>query len=237
MALNIRRLATILKRNKLIADQSLWVLRDAASYVEAGTPDKWELIISPERPLEFAQAQCDDRLRPDIFCETRVERRNGWPISHLSLVLRVWSTKENISFRPDWDSAALKELFSRVGSYRRVVFRCHYDMCNEGQYAPIFHLQFGGKPNRDECCWFPHYLELPRFASPPMDLILACELVVAAFFPPIYAKLRQRSEWRSVIQESEYFLTSRYYHALRSYFDGDMNETFLDHLCSMRARV
>lgn len=238
MARNIRRLAKILKRNRLIADKSLWVLNDAAAYVQANPPENWELVISPENPLEFMKAQSDDRLKPDIFCETKVGSKNGWPILHSSLVLRVWSVKPSVSYRATWDSGDLKETFESIGSYKRVIFRCHYDNCNEGQYAPIFHLQFGGKPNTSEYFWFPHYLELPRFTSPPMDLILACEFVVAAFFQSTYMRLRHDNVWRSIIKDSECFLMRRYYGACKNYFDGMYkDETFLDHLCSMRTRV
>ena len=233
MACNLRRITAILQRKRLIVDSSLWVLKEAASYVQVCPPDQWELVIFPKKPVEFVQAESDDRLKPDIFCWIKTKNKNGWPISHLSLVLRIWSTKQKICFRPDWDSEEIKKKLDKMGSYKRVVFRCHFDSSSRGQYAPFFHLQFGGKPLKAEFCWFPHYLELPRFVSPPVDLILACELVVATFFPSVHSKLRQDSVWRSIIRESESFFLNTYYEICKNYFDRlSKDQTLLDHLCS-----
>jgi hypothetical protein len=235
MASNIKRLRFELRKKRLIDEKSLWVLNEAANNVQIYPPDQWKLVISPEKPLEFVHAESDGRLKPDIFCFIETGNKDPWPISHLSLVLRVWCTKQDVSFRPDWDSKELEKEFDRNGSYRRVIFRCHYDCCNEGQYAPIFHLQFGGKPTEKEYFWFPHYLELPRFISPPMDLILACEFVVANFFPSTYVKLRQDSVWRSIIKESEVFLVGKYYETCKNYFNRlSENQTLLDHLSSFK---
>jgi len=234
MATNIRRLVHILKKNGLIVDESLWVMKEAASNVESCPPDQWELCILPEKPLEFVQAESDDRLKPDIFCLIRVASQGDWPISHLSVVLRVWSTRQNISFRPDWDSEEVKQKFDRIGSYKRVMFRCHYDTCSHGQHAPIFHLQFGGHPRHDELYWFPHTLELPRFPSPPVDLILACELVVATFFPSVHRKLCQDGNWTSMIQESELFFMNKFYEVCKNYLNHPpQHQTLLDHICSL----
>lgn len=238
MATNIRRLTSILKKRRLVVDKSVWILKEAASYVQTCPPDQWELVISPERSLEFVQAEADDRLKPDIFCLIKTENKGDWPISHLSLVLRVWSIRQNVSFRPDWDPEHLKNKFDEMGSYKRVIFRCHCDSCNQEQYAPIFHLQFGGKPQENEFYWFPHYVELPRFISPPIDLVLACELVVATFFPSVYTKLCQDSVWRSIIKESEMSFMSTYYKTCKNYFTpSPMEKTLLDHLSSFMVGI
>jgi len=169
MATNIKRLTQMLKKNRLIVDESSWVMNEAASNVRSCPPDEWELCVSPKHPLEFVQAESDERLKPDIFCLIKTKNQDDWPISHLSVVLRVWSIRQNISFRPDWDSEEMKQKFDKIGSYKRVMFRCHFDSCSKGQYAPIYHLQFGGDPQSDEYYWFPHTLELPRHPSAPLD--------------------------------------------------------------------
>lgn len=234
MAANIRRLTYELKRHRLIADQSRWVLDEAASNIQSGPPDKWEVYISPERPLEFVQAESDQRLKPDIFCNIKATNRGRWPLSLLSLVLRVWSTKPEISFRSNWDAKEVKQKLDRIHSYKRVMFRCHYDSCSQNQYAPVFHLQFGGNPKNEEFCWFPHFLELPRFPSPPIDLILACEHVVATFFPSAYRELYQNRVWISLIRESESFFMREFYDMCKKHFARvSQDQTFLGHLCSL----
>lgn len=234
MATNIRRLTHELKRHQLIVDPSRWILYEAASNIESGPPDKWEVYIHPEQPLEFVQAESDPRLKPDIFCVIKATNQDNWPVSYLRLVLRVWSTKPEISFRSNWDSEEVKQEFDGLQSYKRVMFRCHYDNCTKDQHAPIFHLQFGGDPKNGEFCWFPHFLELPHFPSPPIDLILACEHVVATFFPSAYKKLCQNSTWISLIRESESFFMRKFYEMCETHFTRvSQDQTFLEHLCSL----
>lgn len=234
MATNIKRLTYELRRHKLIVDQSIWTLDEAASNIQSGPPNKWEVYISPERPLEFVQAESDRRLKPDIFCVIKATNQSSWPVSFLRLAMRVWSTKPEISFRSNWDSEEVKQKLDNLHSYKRVMFRCHYDSCSQNQRAPIFHLQFGGKPQNWEFCWFPHFLELPRFPSPPIDLILACEHVVATFFPSAYKELSQNSTWISIIQESESFFLRGFYGMCERHFTNvSQEQTFLGHLCSL----
>jgi hypothetical protein len=232
MASNIRRLAYILKKNQLIPSNSSMIMEEAASNVKSGTPDKWELAVPPQTPLEFSQAEKDKRLVPDIFCQIKISNQGRCPISHLNVVVRVWSIKDDYSFRPDWDSESVRQILGRKGLHKRVMFRCHYDRCSESQKAPIFHLQFSGKPQNDELYWFPHTLELPRFPSPPMDLVLACELIVATFFPSVHERLGQNGTWISLIKESESFFTSTFYKLCKEYFDAARPyQTLLEHLC------
>lgn len=225
-----------LKRHKLITDQSRQILNEAASNVQSGSSDNWELVIPPEHPLEFVQAESDERLKPDIFCEIKATNNEDWPVSSLRLVLRVWSTKPEISFRQEWDSEVVKRNFESSQSYNRVMFRCHYDSSSPKQHAPIFHLQFGGTPRNGEYSWFPHFLELPRFTFPPIDLVLVCEQVVASFFPSTYRKLCQVRTWVSLIQESEQFFMKNFYEVCSRCIDQIPREhTLLGHLCSGRA--
>jgi len=236
MATNLNRMAYELKRHKLITDQSRQILNEAASNLQSGSSDNWELIITPEHPLEFVQTESDERLKPDIFCKIKASNTGDWPVSSLRLVLRVWSTRPDISFRQEWDSEEVKRNFDLLQDYKRVMFRCHYDSSSPEQYAPIFHLQFGGTPRKDECYWFPHFLELPRFTSPPIDLVLVCERVVASFFPSTYMKLCQLRNWISLIQESEQFFMKNFYEVCSRCINQISREhTLLGYLCSGRA--
>jgi len=233
MATNITRLRGMLKKHKLVADETLWIMNEAASQVGSCPPKEWEILITPDRPVEFVRTETDDRLRPDVFCNIKATTNGTLPLSHLRLVLRVWSVTKDMSFRPDWDSNRIRQEFRRIGAFSRVMFRCHYDNCSPQQYAPIFHMHFGGDPTNGEHCWFPHFLELPRFPSPPIDLILACELVVATFFPSVHRKLMQNGAWISLIQESESFFLGEFYKTCKNYFDSKPSfSTLLDHLSS-----
>lgn len=234
MATNIRRLTYELKRHSLIRDKSRRILEEAASSVESGSSDSWELVIPPKRPLEFVEAESDKRLRPDIYCEIKATNNRAWPVTSLRLVLRVWSTNPEISFRPEWDSKLVRRDLESSQSYNRVMFRCHYDSSDPTQYAPIFHLQFGGTPRNGEYSWFPHYLELPRFTFPPVDLVLVCEQVVASFFPSTYRKLCQERKWTSIIQESEQFFMKKFYEVCSRCIDQTGDNTLLEHLCFSR---
>ena len=232
MATNIRRIATILKKYKIIDDKSKRLLFEVASNVRTSRKDQWELTIHPGKPLEFAIAENDDRLKTDLFCNIMTINNETFPISYLRLVLRVWSIKQNLSFRSDWDSEKINQQLIKRGLFNRVVFRCHYDSTSKDQYAPIFHLQFGGTSHPGELCWFPKNLELPRFPSPPIDLILACELVVATFFPSIFKKLCQEGNWVNLIQESEKFFMKKYYKLCMEHFANQYEDkTLLDRLC------
>lgn len=232
MATNIKRLTHILKKNQLIIDESQFVMQEAAAYVQSFPKDNWELFISPEKPLEFVQAQSDKRLRPDIFCKIKTESQDDCAVSDLGVVIRVWSTEQAVSFRPEWDSQELNRKLGTTGLPKRVMFRCHYDKRSTKEYAPLFHLQFGGVSRDDEFCWLPHNLELPRFPSPPMDLVLTCELVIATFFPYVYRRLSEDGNWTSVIKESERHFMREYFKIWGDYGPQRCHQTLLDYLCS-----
>ncbi len=233
MATNVKRLAFLLKKNGVISSTARSQMEQAAFNVQSFEPEIWELNIGPNEPIEFEEAESDGRVRPDISCSIKVNSNNGWPVTDLNVLLRVWSYKTNVCFREAWDSQAVKKKFDVSNSYKRVMFRCHFDRCNQGQIAPIFHLQFGGDPEDNEYYWFPHNLELPRFPSPPLDLVLGCELIVASFFPSTYKILCQDGSWISLIRESETFFASKFYKTCHEYIDNHSNEkTLLHHISS-----
>lgn len=233
MSTNLNRLANLLKRKGLITQNSWRILYEVAQSIRAGSEENWELIITPDNPLQFIKAELDDRVKPDIFCEITASGNEDYPLTHLRLVLRAWSIQENLSYRPEWDSEKIMERLKEYYTIDRVISRCHYDNCSVDQYAPYYHFQFHGTPHVDELYWFPHNVELPHFPSPPIDLILACEVVVATFFPTIYYELLQKGEWRKLIKESEEFILKKYYERCKNYLDSSPpDQTLLDSLCN-----
>jgi hypothetical protein len=235
MATNIKRLAHILKTNDVITSTTRTLMEQTAYNVQSFDPEIWELSIDPSEPIEFVEAEKDRRVKPDISCSIKVNNHNAWPITDLNVLVRVWSIRANVCFRDMWDSQHVKRKLGALNSCKRVMFRCHFDRCNVGQAAPIFHLQFGGDPEENEYYWFPHNLELPRFPSQPMDLVLGCELIVATFFPTVYRNLCQDGTWISLIQESEKFFVGKFYKTCHDQISGRGSEekTLLHHISSL----
>jgi len=230
MATNLNRIAYLLKRNGIITENSRRILHQAAANVLAHPEKEWELVVYPENPIEFTVAESDDRLKPDIFCEIEASDNEDFPLSHLRLVLRVWSIQRNLSYRPQWDSINILEKLEGNHSSNRVMSRCHYDTCTKAQYAPYYHFQFHGTPRANELYWFPYTIELPHFPSPPIDLILACEIVVATFFPTTYQQLLQDGSWVNIIKESEESVLSKYFERCKFYIEDNPPHTTLLHL-------
>ena len=193
------------------------LLLDAANQVEGssrgGRP--WSLTISSARPLRFNSSEEDERIRPDIYCQI-VCGDDRLPLKEHSVTLRVWSDAADLSFRENWDSIRVREKLEAVGVSSRVMMRMHFDRAPLAASEPLFHLQFGGlaQEAEREICWHPHKLSLPRIPFPPLDLVLACELVLANFFPSTYLEKRQESEWGSLVRHILDDVAKPYYEAI-----------------------
>jgi hypothetical protein len=220
VATNLRRLAHHLR--SLLERDSYSRLNDAAAYVESSAPRQtgrrrrpspWQILIDSPNSLLFRPSEVDDRLAPDIFCDIVGPANDEWPLSRQNLVIRVWSLTRDLSFRRDWDSERIGDLLAQRPSYQRVLLRCHFDRANPEQEAPIFHLQIGGRATEQEreLCWFPEIVNIPRLLCPPMDLVLAAEVVVASFFPTAFANLTNEPDWLTLVHESETFLLKEFY--------------------------
>lgn len=90
--------------------------------------------------------------------------------------------------------------------------RWHFDMANlkSGnvyQHGPMFHMQFGGHiPNVPK-----FWIDKPRWAHAPMDLVLLLEAVAANFYTDEWnSELRQDSSWCEYISQSEAMCLSNY---------------------------
>lgn len=173
----------------------------------------WEVLIDQQNPIRFTPSEIDPRLAPDIFCDIAGPVDDGWPLSKQRLVIRIWSVHKNLSFRSEWDCDRVSRLLSERAPPERVILRCHFDRASIYQEAPLFHLQIGGRPQEQEkeLCWFPEEVDLPRLLYPPVDLVLASELVVANFFPSAFRKLQNTPQWVSLINDAESFLLREFY--------------------------
>jgi hypothetical protein len=145
----------------------------------------WEYIIQPSNPIEFVPI-ADKKLgqiAPRVYMTIAVQvpkKKEQLPFSQLVSVIEVWDILEN-----------------------KLQSRWHIDLANrraDGTYqaGPLFHLQGGGhKPqsNRQDDL----KVSIPRWAIPPMELILTCEMIIANFYPEKWDKISQQRKWLELI--------------------------------------
>ena len=224
VATNLRILAHQLR--PVLEAESRYRIMDAANNAQSYRPNStghqrgrsqigqapWRVYIDSENSMRFKPSELDSRLAPDIFCDIEGPTSVDWPHSKQKLVIRVWSLDKTLSFRDEWDSDKLSDSLAD-GSSARVMLRLHFDRSDPDQEAPVFHLQIGGHPRNPqrELCWFPETVNIPRLLYPPMDLVLASEVVVANFFPSLFERLLETGEWTSLVNHSEAFLLESFY--------------------------
>ena len=90
------------------------------------------------------------------------------------------------------------------------MLRIHFDLANEGQDGPQYHLQIGGKQQEGEFYWHPTALSVPRISHMPMDLVLSSELIAATFFPTQYERIRREPTWINARRVSQAHLIKDY---------------------------
>lgn len=189
----------------------------------------WGYEISLERPLRFRKVLVDGLLlRVDVVC-TALWRGECQQPHFQRLVLRVWCLNDDVMFRPDWDASDIRDRINRECG--RVMLRFHFDQATPGQQGPKHHVQIGGKAQSEECCWLHEAVSIPRLAYPPIDLVLACEMIAANFFPDEYARVRSDPIWKGVVRETQEYLLRQYYSVCTNILGGrSPNISLLDEL-------
>jgi hypothetical protein len=233
VAQTLRRLARTMRELRVLADDSSQVLDDAASEVEAsyqrfrkrslqthhvGTGQlDWGFDIRPESPLRFVRADHVGGHRPevDLHGTMRWDSEDGHP-EKACIVLRVWSRSEGFFYREDWDAERFCDLVTRPENAqgmippRRVLLRLHFDLKTRcARDEPLYHLHVGGQAQPDELCWLPN-IDNPRIPFVPVDLLLACEIVIADLYPDRYSDLTRVNEWRYLLRQSQDWLLKPY---------------------------
>lgn len=208
-----------------------------ATFPSTGPREEMRYVVNEERPLIFRAQTIDGiEVQPDIFCKMRISGDSSSPILEQNVVIRVWSLSSRSSYRREWDARRVRTLLEKQG-YKRVIARYHFDFANPGQLGPVFHLQFGGRPVSRELYWFPE-ISVPRIMHPPVDLILASEMVLANFYPDEFERLRREPEWRSLVRTSEDNFQRSYYEDCRNCIadltSGRREATLLSHLWNGR---
>jgi hypothetical protein len=187
-------------------------------------PLPWGYHIYPQNPLRFRPSSAIKgfQAQVDLYCTAHWIEEGALPVEQC-IHLRVWTGEIDQAYRKEWDSRTVYEALT-MG---RVMLRCHFDLANSDQPGPKYHVQFGGNAQYDELCWFPEILNLPRFACPPMDLVLVCQLVAANFFWDEYVGIRTSPEWITTLQRSQRYLLEEYYTGCLEALDQDL---LVDHL-------
>jgi hypothetical protein len=212
MAQDHRRLLNFLTSYDLLENSGQRALQETVAQLEGAARDQsWEVKIPSQQSLLFAPSTEDYRLQPDLFCALTGPSDDQWPWKEQSLVIRVWSTHSSISSRDEWDSREVSRALE-ARNWARVVVRIHLDRADPNDSAPLHHLQVGGKaPEEDrELCWIPPQVKIPRLPYHPMDIILACEIILANFFPSEFSRLRDDTEWQAIVIRSEQRTLGRY---------------------------
>jgi hypothetical protein len=218
--------------DKILTSESLRVLQETEAKMRAEASDfnsnmrKWQrlkrlwgYVVFPSQPIEFHSCRVREYdIHVDLHCSFKwIITATGTIPTEQNLVLRVWSSDKRLTFRKEWDSDEIKGQLEGIDKEgkpgKRVMLRYHFDLANSKQPGPKYHLQVGGVARGDELCWLPSEINLPRFACPPIDLALACEMVAANFFPTEYREIKKEPEWRRMILDVQASI-------LRDYFRG-----------------
>jgi hypothetical protein len=142
--------------------------------------DGWSYIVDRNTaPIIFQQTIMDDIIvEPQITSDyIQVNRRNTFPYTSWNIALEVKDEERN------------------------PISRWHFDLANEGQDGPTFHMQCGGRSGTNRADDVP--IRVPRWPCPAIDLVLLAEIVTANFYPEAWLEIRKHKNWRESIYLSQ----------------------------------
>ena len=225
-----RRLAAILDDNasRVIGQAKSELRVSKCQYVESQRQGRrerpvrpWGFSIEPNDPLRFKVTEVGGlRLWVDLSLQAYWDCEPAEQPAQLGVLIRVWCLDQNIYFRRKWDAPTLEDKVDR--NTGRVMLRIHFDLANESQPGPRYHVQVGGRQHPAELHWFPETISVPRMLHMPVDLVLARELVAANFYPNEYKSIRREPSWRGSRRVSQEHLLHRYFdEAMAAVNDND----------------
>lgn len=169
------------------------IQRLRSSLLKNSDKTEWEISVGRECGFVFNECTSDKGInfRPIVSVDkiaTRIVEGNSHPFARLDISLDIACTDDINHARWHFDLANLN----------------NHEIFQEG---PKFHMQFGGHVPGRENFW----LDRPRWAHAPMDLILLLEVVAANFFSDKWNKnLRNNSSWCEYVSQSEKLCLSYY---------------------------
>ncbi len=197
MAEQIDYLAGQLQDKQLITPASRKILADVASTLKPkGKSRCWSYLIGSSKLIEFVHTkqEANNYFIPRLSAHISVNDANGSsPFDALNITLEI------------------------VNLNKQPISRWHIDQANDNQLGPLFHLQGGGhwagRTEREN--ELP--VKLPRWLYPPMDLVLAIEMVIANFFPNKWNEcFRNNQAWIALIKDSQKLCFKAYMDKMKS---------------------
>ena len=189
-------------------------------YKQQRITGRWGFSIDPDRPLRFKVTEVDRlKLRVDLAMCAYWDSQPAQRPAELNVAIRIWCLTPSVYFRENLDAPRLEHAIDpNIG---RVMLRIHFDLANQGQPGPEYHVQVGGNPHHDGEAWSPEALSVPRLVHMPMDLVLASELIAATFYPTEYKRLRREGTWKYSRRKSQEHLLPDYLERAKKAIERD----------------
>ena len=178
MATSLRRCVHKLYDNGILQQESLSVIDKVCAQLRSSRGKKvWSYSIGRGTPIRFVKTtdNNNDAIIPSICAEQISVDENQNPLPYVK-----WNIALEIRFQEN----------------NRLCARWHFDVANKRQPGPAIHLQYGGQK-------FDSHLDVPRWHTPLMDLVLLSEIVAANFFPERWMSIRDDPNWCKSVHMSQ----------------------------------
>jgi hypothetical protein len=196
MAMRLRQLSGLLQDEYLIESDSVTAIEKTAVMLDRQKQKfDWSYSITPTDPIRF----CPVDTKKANFVQPSLQVTLGMANEHQG------------GFRGSFSELNTTLEFHSKG---QLLDRWHVDLANDGQAGPLFHLQHGGHSSGSTTRHTEKLLSVPRWMYPPMDIVLACELIVANFFEEKWIRLRRDPKWVALVRETESFCYTDYFNTL-----------------------
>ncbi|RKZ44045.1 MAG: hypothetical protein DRR16_26995 [Candidatus Parabeggiatoa sp. nov. 3] len=203
MASNLASLSNLLCKEELINPKSKNSLDAACGKLrKLGQVQSYRYTIDSVAPIKFVPIGSKKlkQIAPHVYIDVAINpptKDDLPPFSQLVTVIEVWDVLKN-----------------------DLQLRWHLDLANrsdEGHYqaGPLFHLQAGGhqpKGNRKDDL----KVSIPRWEMPPKELILACEMILANFYPDKWNKIKRQQRWLELIQFAQSLCYPMYFQRVQN---------------------
>lgn len=158
----------------------------------------WILSLKDGTALTFAEAELHGRT-VQVFLEGHVDCRMASP--------------NDYGWAPARSSVAVSVQVDGTLQTRQ-----HLDLAEPRQCAPMWHLQLGGLPGSLGPKGKFEWLDVPRWPAPPMDVMLAVDLVLYSVHYETWRDLADSSVWTNWIQRSEALVLTPYIEQISKYW-------------------
>ncbi len=210
MANRLSQLSGLLLEEKLIQSDSVTVIHKVVAQLKGQRKNQgWRYSITPTDPVRF--------------CPTNTKKASN---VQASLQMSLLVTDARQKGMEGWFSELNTTLELHIDG--NIIDRWHIDLANKTQEGPVFHLQHGGHSSGNSMRQTEGKLSVPRWMHPPMDIVLACELVVANLFQEQWLRLRKNPTWTALVRDAESFCYEDYFKAVSNHYsDQSRKETLL----------